>query len=109
MRKAREPTMTKLEKVSCTAKADDLVDAGEQLRGLRGYTPGDRWELYVGDDKRVQQMLFRRGGTHKPSVVIATWADYKKVGPLLISTDHRGTADGAPFRIFFSDVSVKVS
>jgi len=42
-------------------------------------------------------------------VVIETWADYKKAGPLLISTDHRGTADGQPLRIFFSDVSVKVT
>ena len=27
-------------------------------------------------------------------VIIATWADYKKAGPLLFSLDHRGTADG---------------
>jgi len=30
-------------------------------------------------------------------------------GPLLISTDHRGTADGNPLRVFFLDVSVKVT
>jgi len=74
-----------------------------------GYTPGDTWELYVGDDKRVEQFVYHRGGPKKPSVVIATWADYKKAGPLLISTDHRGTADGQPLRISFSDVSVKVA
>jgi hypothetical protein len=74
-----------------------------------GYTPGDTWELYVGDDKRVEQLLFRRGGPKKPSIVIATWSDYKKAGPLLFSTDHPGTADGAPFRISFSDASVKVT
>ncbi|PWT78473.1 MAG: hypothetical protein C5B58_15235 [Acidobacteria bacterium] len=74
-----------------------------------GYTPGDTWELYLGDDKRIEQMLYRRGGPKKPSIVIATWADYKKAGPLLFSTDHRGTADGAPFRISFTDVSVKVA
>jgi hypothetical protein len=74
-----------------------------------GYTPGDTWELYVGVDKRVQEFIYRRGGTKKPSVVIATWADYKKAGPLLISTDHRGTADGKPLRVSFSDVSVKVT
>jgi len=74
-----------------------------------GYTPGDTWELYLDADKRVQEMVYRRGGPKKPSVVIVTWADYKKAGPLLISTDHRGTADGQPLRIFFSDVSVKVA
>jgi hypothetical protein len=74
-----------------------------------GYTPGDTWELYVGSDSRVQEFIFHRGGSKKPSVVVATWADYKKAGPLLISTDHRGTGDGNPLRVFFSDVSVKLT
>ena len=74
-----------------------------------GYTPGDTWELYVGADKRVQEFIYHRGGPKKPSIVIATWAGYKKAGPLLISTDHRGTADGNPLHLWFSDVSVKVT
>jgi hypothetical protein len=74
-----------------------------------GYTPGDTWELYVGKDYRVEELVYHRGGPKKPSVVIATWAGYKKAGPLLISTVHRGTADGKPLRIFFSDVSVKLT
>jgi hypothetical protein len=73
-----------------------------------GYTPGDTWELYVGKDNRVEEFIYHRGGDKKPSVVKATWAGYKKAGPLLISTDHRGTADGKPLRIFFSGVSVKL-
>jgi hypothetical protein len=73
-----------------------------------GYAPGDTWELFVGADKRVEQMVYRRGGTAKPKVVIATWDGHKKAGPLLVSTDHRGTADGKPVRISISDVSVKV-
>ena len=49
------------------------------------------------------------GANLSPSDVIATWAGYRKAGPLLVSTDHRGTADGKPLRVFFSDVSVKVT
>ena len=74
-----------------------------------GYTPGDTWELYVGPDNRVQELDFHHGGTVKPSRVIATWAGYKKAGPLLISTDHRGTADGKPFSLTFTDVAVKLA
>jgi hypothetical protein len=74
-----------------------------------GYTPGDTWDLYVGSDGRVVQFIYHRGGSTKPSVVVATWAGYKKAGPLLISTDHRGTADGKPLRLTFSDVAVKVT
>ena len=74
-----------------------------------GYTPGDTWELYVGTDGQIQELVFHHGGSAKPSVVIATWAGYKKAGPLLISTEHRGTADGKSLRLFFSDVSVKLT
>ncbi len=74
-----------------------------------GYTPGDTWELYVGKDNRVEQFVYHRGGSNKPSVVAATWEGYKKAGPLLISTDHHGTADGQPLQVFFSDVSVKLT
>jgi hypothetical protein len=74
-----------------------------------GYTPGDTWELYVGKDNRVEQFVYHRGGSQRPGIVIATWAGYKKAGPLLISTEHRGTADGKPFHLFFSNVAVKLA
>jgi hypothetical protein len=74
-----------------------------------GSSPGDTWELYVGPDDQVHEMVFRRGGPKKPGIVIVTWADYKKAGPLLFSLDHRGTADGQPLRVFFSNVAVKLA
>jgi hypothetical protein len=74
-----------------------------------GYTPGDTWDLYVGPDGRVVQFIYHRGGPKKPSNVTTTWAGYKMAGPLLFSTDHRGTADGAPARIYFTNVAVKVA
>ena len=86
--------------------ADQVV---VKYRSDVGYTPGDTWTLYVGPDNRVQQLHFRHGGSEKPSVVIATWGGYKKAGPLLISTDHQGTADGKPFSLTFTDVAVKLA
>jgi hypothetical protein len=77
--------------------------------GDGGYTPGDTWDLYIGKDNRVVQFVYHRGGPIKPSVVIATWAGYKKAGPLDISTEHRGTADGKPLHLFITDVAVKVT
>lgn len=76
---------------------------------LGGYTPGDTWELYVGKDNRVELLDFHHGGSAKPSEVIASWTGYKKAGPLLVSTEHRGTADGKPLHLFFSDVAVKLT
>ncbi|TMJ54011.1 MAG: hypothetical protein E6G85_06665 [Alphaproteobacteria bacterium] len=74
-----------------------------------GYQPGDTWELYVGTDKRIEEIVYHHHGAPKSRTVIATFADYMKAGPLLIATDHRGTADGKPIRIFFSDMSVKLA
>jgi hypothetical protein len=74
-----------------------------------GYTPGDTWDLYVGKDNRVEYLVFHHGGTEKPSLVNASWTGYKKAGPLLISTEHRGSADGKPLHIFISDVAVKLT
>jgi hypothetical protein len=74
-----------------------------------GYTPGDTWDLYVGKDHRVQAMVYHRGGDKKPSLVTATWTGYKMAGPLLFSTEHRGTADGKPLHIFITDLAVKVT
>jgi hypothetical protein len=73
-----------------------------------GYAPGDTWELYLGSDGRVEEMVYRRGGPKKPRVVMAKWEGYKKAGPLVVSTDHPGTADGKPVRISISDVAVKL-
>lgn len=73
-----------------------------------GYTPGDTWDLYIGKDNRIRAMVYHRGGDNKPSVVTASWAGYKKAGPLLFSTDHRGTADGKPLHVFHTNVAVKL-
>jgi hypothetical protein len=78
-----------------------------------GYTPGDTWDLYVGSDNRIKEMVYHRGAPPSkdhpvPGVVTVTWAGYKKAGPLLFSTEHRGTADGKPMHLFFSNVAVKL-
>lgn len=75
-----------------------------------GYTPGDTWDLYIGPDKRVQEFAYHRGGSGQPKLVTAKWEDYKKAGPLLISTSRPGKADHIiPSRVFFSDVAVKLA
>ena len=67
------------------------------------------WDLYVGADFRVQEMVYHRGGTAKPALVTVKWTDHKKAGPLLVALDHRGTADGKPVSVTFSNVAVKLA
>ena len=74
-----------------------------------GDTPGDTWDMYVGPQGRVVEFVYHRGGPKKPSNVTATWAGYKKAGPLLVSTEHRGTADGKPLHLAFANVAYKLA
>jgi len=74
-----------------------------------GFTPGDTWDLYVGKDNRVQYLVYHRGGPKPPQLVIASFTGYKKAGPLVVSTEHRGTADGKPLHISITDVAVKLT
>jgi len=73
-----------------------------------GYSPGDTWELYVGSDGRGEELAYHRGGPPKHEG-FATWADYKKADPLLFSLDQRGTLNGDPLHVFFSNVGVKLA
>jgi len=100
-------TRTAMQKLPQGTGTADLV-AVKYPSEAGGYTPGDTWELYVGKDNRVQQMVFRHGGNVKPSIVIASWAGYKKAGPLLVSTEHRGTADGKPLHLTITNLAVKL-
>ena len=81
----------------------------EVSRGGGRLHTGDTWDLYVGKDNRVQQFIYHRGGPKPPRLVTASWTGYKKAGPLLFSTEHRGTADGKPLHIFLTGVSVKLT
>ena len=73
-----------------------------------GYSQGDTWEVYVGSDGRAEEMAYHRGGPAKLEEIFATWTDYKRAGPLLFSLDHRGTRNGGPLHLFFSNVAVKL-
>jgi hypothetical protein len=74
-----------------------------------GYQPGDTWDLYIGPDKRIEEITYHRGAPNPPHLVSAKYANYKKAGPLLISTDHPGIVDGKSFRLTLTDVSVKLT
>jgi hypothetical protein len=96
-----------LQKLPAGEGSAKLVSVKYSSKG--GYTPGDTWELYVGKDNRVEYFVYHRGGETKPQLVSTTWEVYKTAGPLLFSTEHRGTADGAPVHVSFSNVAVKMA
>ncbi len=75
-----------------------------------GYTPGDMYELFVGPDNLIRAWIYHDAGPAPKRSLLARWTANKKVGPLVVSTDHPGTREGGkPIRIFFTDVAAKLS
>lgn len=71
-----------------------------------GYTPGDRYALYVDDDDRLVQWTYHRGGAEAPTLA-TTWAAPARVGPLLLHLKRRNAARG--FEMTFIDVAVRLA
>ncbi|NNF18429.1 MAG: hypothetical protein HKN61_01535 [Flavobacteriaceae bacterium] len=68
-----------------------------------GYTPGDAYDFYFGDDYRVKEWSFRKANAPEPSMS-TTWEDYKDFGGLLIATMHNNPGSGS--KLYFTDLKV---
>ncbi len=75
-----------------------------------GYTPGDVYEIYLDDDYRLTQWVYRNRGSEEPTRT-TTWEDHRQAGPLLLSTNHQGVDFKADdnIRVWFTSVGVKVT
>ncbi|MBQ4916139.1 hypothetical protein J8L85_16920 [Maribacter sp. MMG018] len=69
-----------------------------------GYTPGDAYDFYFGNDYRIQEWAFRKGNQPEPNM-ITSWEDYKTIGDLDLATMHK-MADGN-FQLYFTGVEVQ--
>ena len=68
-----------------------------------GYTPGDAYDFYFGDDYRIQEWVFRKGNAPEPSST-TTWEDYITYEGLILSQMHKRKKDDV--RISLSGISV---
>ena len=69
-----------------------------------GYTPGDAYDFYFGDDYIVQEWVFRKANQSEPSMT-TTFENYEEINGLKIAKVHK-MAEGN-FNLFFTDVVVK--
>lgn len=71
-----------------------------------GYTPGDRYEVYLGEDGIATAWTFHRGGAEEPSIANSI-EGYVQAGPLLVPTAFRSRgADG--FRLEMGNVRYRM-
>ena len=68
-----------------------------------GYTPGDAYDFYLGEDFLVREWVFRRSNSAEPTS-ITTWEGYEEINGLKISKMHKNK-EGS-FSLYFTDVEV---
>jgi len=68
-----------------------------------GYTPGDAYDFYFGDDFLIKEWIFRRGNDSLPTLT-TTWENYENYKGIKIST-MRQTEDQS-FKLFFTNIEV---
>jgi len=69
-----------------------------------GYTPGDAYDFYFGDDYIIQEWVFRKANQPEPSM-ITTFEDYEEVNGMKIAKMHK-MGEGN-FKLFFTGLEVK--
>ena len=69
-----------------------------------GYTPGDAYDYYFGDDYIIKEWVFRKGNQEEPSMV-TSWEDYKESKGLDIATMHK--MPDANFQLYFTNIQVE--
>lgn len=69
-----------------------------------GYTPGDVYEVYFGDDHIIREWVYLSGGSRERPFA-TTWENYKDLDGLKIAQMHRNE-DGS-FELFFTDLNVE--
>ena len=68
-----------------------------------GYTPGDAYDFYFGDDYRLQEWVFRKENQPEASLV-TTWEDYIEKDGLQIAQTH---TNDEGFSLYFTKLEVK--
>lgn len=69
-----------------------------------GYTPGDAYDFFFGDDYILKEWIYRKGNRESPSLS-TTWEDYADKGGIEIATSHKDVS--GDFKLSFTDIEVK--
>ncbi len=68
-----------------------------------GYTPGDAYDFYFGNDFLIKEWVFRKANADQASMT-TTWENYENFNGINIAKIHK---DNNGLELFFTDISVK--
>lgn len=71
-----------------------------------GYTPGDAYDFYFGDDFIVKEWIFRRGNAKEPTMM-ASWENYQDFNGVKIALEHKKPKEN--WKLYFTNVEVEMN
>ncbi|WP_394751144.1 hypothetical protein [Spongiimicrobium salis] len=69
-----------------------------------GYTPGDAYDFYFGDDYLVKEWVFRKANQEEANLA-TTWEAYEDFGGIPMATMHKN-AEGT-FKLYFTNIKTE--
>jgi hypothetical protein len=70
-----------------------------------GYTPGDAYDIFYGDDYLIKEWVFRKGNSEQPTLA-TTFENYKDYNGIKIAIDHK--QEGGLWNLNFVDINITV-
>ena len=71
-----------------------------------GYTPGDAYDFYYGDDFLIQEWVFRQKNNPEPSLITA-WGKYQDFNGIKIATEH--IRNEGVWKLYFTDIKIEMN
>ncbi|MCH7524939.1 MAG: hypothetical protein IIC74_08015 [Bacteroidetes bacterium] len=68
-----------------------------------GYTPGDAYDFYYGDDFLIKEWVYRKGNAEEPSL-ITSWENYQDFNGIKIALEHKKLEEN--WNLNFTNVKV---
>ena len=68
-----------------------------------GYTPGDAYDFYYGDDFIVKEWVFRQGNSKEPSMM-TSWEDYEDFNGIKLAKTHKKPEGN--WKLHFTNIKV---
>lgn len=68
-----------------------------------GYTPGDAYDLYFGDDFIIQEWVYRKGNSEEASMM-TTWENYEEFNGIKIAKTHKRPEES--WKLHFTNIKV---
>jgi len=86
---------------SAPISGDPLQQLSIKYEGDAGYTPGDTYHIYFGDDNILQEWTYVSSNGR---ILSTTWEDYENFEGIKIAKMHK-SEDGS-FQLFFTNIKV---